>query len=453
MRPTSCALPVARRVAPWLLAPLVASLLCGCSVTAEDIETWKGTQKGPGKIVAVLLGPKYPIDLRSRAALALVEMQRSDVQSLTELTRQMRRLAPDPARPQIVGAMVEPLTAMMRAPNEGTPPHPPPLAVRAKDAAFVLLEFAAAADRTRFEDQLLDWVTADLNLRWLVGDHNTAEIVRGIGARSVPVLLRTITPEQRLLKNVCELVRDAGDPPGKLAAATRLAEIGQRQIPNVQNPTLEAMAVLGQRPVVDFLLGLAENAQVGDAQRTAALEALAGKVGPADVDRLVAIGANERAPADARWEALGLLGDRRDASILPRLWPLLATPEKRVRLQVGQLILNLGGPGAVNDFLRRLPATGRTEYHEDEVNQFSSIIANMTPPPLSVIRGTLVADSWIARLLSIRVIRQKGGREDLSILRELEADTTRIPGWDGTPAPTVGREAAEARRQLQGRVR
>ena len=56
----------------------VLMLVGGCKVTSEDIEYWKGTVKGPGKIVAVMLADKYPMELRTQAALALVDMERPD---------------------------------------------------------------------------------------------------------------------------------------------------------------------------------------------------------------------------------------------------------------------------------------------------------------------------------------------------------------------------------------
>src|SRR5690606_14934074 len=58
------------------LVPVLIALACvaaaGCKVTREDIDYWTGTQKGPGKIVAVLLADKYEDDLRAYAGLALV---------------------------------------------------------------------------------------------------------------------------------------------------------------------------------------------------------------------------------------------------------------------------------------------------------------------------------------------------------------------------------------------
>jgi hypothetical protein len=67
-------------VARSLLAVMALSALLGCKVNSDDIEYWRRTVKGPRKIVAVLLSDHYSLELRTRAATALVEMERNDVE-------------------------------------------------------------------------------------------------------------------------------------------------------------------------------------------------------------------------------------------------------------------------------------------------------------------------------------------------------------------------------------
>ena len=72
-------------VARSVLAMLALSALLGCKVNSDDLEYWRRTVKGPRKIVAVLLSDHYDIELRTRAATALVEMERNDVEGLALL--------------------------------------------------------------------------------------------------------------------------------------------------------------------------------------------------------------------------------------------------------------------------------------------------------------------------------------------------------------------------------
>ena len=93
---------------------LLASLALGaCAITEGDIEAWQGTVRGPGRIVAVLSSPRYHDELRIRAGLALVEMDRQDVDGVTELQTVVRGL-PEADRTRIVDGMAPGLLGLMR---------------------------------------------------------------------------------------------------------------------------------------------------------------------------------------------------------------------------------------------------------------------------------------------------------------------------------------------------
>ena len=51
--------------------PLAAG---GCRVNEGDVKRWETTQRGPYKLVAVITHDKYPIELRTDAAMSLVRM-------------------------------------------------------------------------------------------------------------------------------------------------------------------------------------------------------------------------------------------------------------------------------------------------------------------------------------------------------------------------------------------
>src|SRR5262249_47268783 len=138
------------KVHPLFLLSVMA--FAGCKVTAEDIQWWKGTVKGPGKIVAVMLSSKYPIELRTNAGLALVDMDRHDVDGISELHRVIQRL--DPAtRTQLIDRMTPELAAKLAGPKSiaGSPPSGEASneassdQVRAKDAAYILIRYAGSS--------------------------------------------------------------------------------------------------------------------------------------------------------------------------------------------------------------------------------------------------------------------------------------------------------------------
>src|SRR4051794_41090390 len=100
------------------LGLLTILVTTACRVRDSDIETWKGTVKGPGKMVAVMLADKYDMELRSSAALALVDMERHDVDGVAELLAGMEKLDGS-TRDQIIASLVPGLTKQMSA-QDGT---------------------------------------------------------------------------------------------------------------------------------------------------------------------------------------------------------------------------------------------------------------------------------------------------------------------------------------------
>ncbi len=58
----------------WLLAAACATAV-GCRTSESDIHRWGETLNGPKKLEAVMRSDKYTLDLRTEAALTLVQMK------------------------------------------------------------------------------------------------------------------------------------------------------------------------------------------------------------------------------------------------------------------------------------------------------------------------------------------------------------------------------------------
>src|SRR5688572_7416274 len=179
------------------LLPALYAVLCisGCKVTAEDIEYWKGTVKGPGKIVAVILSDNYGLPLRTQAALALVEMDREDVEGVAELQRALQRLDA-PTRQQIIDGMVPGLEAILRGGDSAAPADPnsgpPPRQVRAKDAGFLLITHASPQSRDRLTRAVIGWYTQDFFGRSLSGSYSAEQVVRQLGSPAAAQLIEAM---------------------------------------------------------------------------------------------------------------------------------------------------------------------------------------------------------------------------------------------------------------------
>ncbi|MBI2892672.1 MAG: hypothetical protein HYY06_03910 [Deltaproteobacteria bacterium] len=425
-----------------------------CEVTPQDIETWKGTQRGPGKIVAVLVADEYSIELRTTAAIALVEMNRDDTNALRELGGALEQI-PDPDRGRIVAGMVGKIREILG----GTEERPTQLAIRAKDAGFVIFPHSTGPDRDALQAVLLSWVLADFNGRFLLGENNSEKIIRLIGAPAASALVAALTPGQLAIEKITQLIVELGDPATRAAASAKLVGVATAQAATpdgITEPTLVGMHLVGGRPVVEYLLALAAQDPPTDGTAAAklartqllSLTALESQVAAQDIDRLCAIGMNARLDARVRDVAFDRLADLKNPAAIPRLWPLLAQTDQRLRWRGGELILEIGGPAIVPEFLRKLPSGRDTEYLPEEIGGYGDRICEMRPPPVDAVRPFLTVDSWVDRLIAIQVIGRAGGRQDISTLQQLQADNTKIPG--GEEGATVGKEARAALGRLQG---
>ncbi|MCA9611949.1 MAG: hypothetical protein H6721_19715 [Sandaracinus sp.] len=495
-----------------LLAGL--SLLAGCKVTAEDIEYWQGTVKGPGKIVAVMLAERYPIELRTQAALALVEMERNDrdyVQSLQQAIQTLQSQDPE-ATQQIVDGMVAGLQEMMRGGNETQqdPALGPPLSqVRAKDAAYILIPHASPATRQQLVAAVVGWYAVDFAERNLAGNYSAEQVVRSLGAPAAEQLVDAMSaeqPQQALIK-IAELIGQIGSPATKGRAAQRMVDIERQMegqefldwlkgkiraslqeqgrevddgritliaeinrdnfinegaLPAMKNLASEEvvrgrlMEIARQAPPADAAAPIAEAANL---RRQKALQALEGNATAAELTALLDLALDETNPINVRDYAFDRVGDIGSRDAIPRLWPLVQTADndalkKRLRWRAGELVLALGGPEIVPEFLAKLPSDRAVEYEPEELAGYAQRMNQMTPAPVAVAEAQLRSPSWHLRVIGIRFVERHGAEADVAKLQRLTSDSATGVGasWESREIPTVGKVAEDAIAKLRERL-
>ncbi len=365
-------------------AALVAAFcLAACHVTTADIAHWKRTQKGPGKIVAVLLSHEYPTELRVDAALALVEMERVDVDGVEQLGLAVERLAADDrAR---LGAIVDGLAPeLVRLLAAGaTPPAadadpasaaPPLLQVRAKDAAFRVSAHASAGAKARLGRALLDWFAADYPRRAMIGAVSAEQAAEAFGEEGAMMLVRAMTERmpKEMLPRMAERAAAIGNAATKSAAAERLVVIERAmegpqflgwlegqirkaltrdgQEPEaarvrltaalnrerfINDGALPAMRFFADQPTIaERLLQIAESKPPAglegevlegfEQRRARALAALEGKTKPEHVARLLPLALDADAPLPVRDLAFNRLADAGNKEAIAPMWPLVS---------------------------------------------------------------------------------------------------------------------------------
>lgn len=481
---------------------LMCLVLVGCKVTREDIDTWMGTVKGPGKIVAVLLADKYEDDLRTYAGVALVRMEpREDIDGVSELQAAVAQLQPDETRRRLVDGMVPQLIAIMRgedtpqAEAEGVQPHQ----VRAKDAAFLLIQYASEAKQRELTEAIVDWFVVDFNARSLEGNFTAEQVVRRLGAPAASRLVNAMNarlPQQALVK-LAELISTLGDAETKTRAAERLvqieremegeefldylkerlraqlrennpnAEVNEARVTNAANINREAFITIGvlpamkhlnrERVIQDRLLEIAQIDNATDlaiiARRKGALLALEGGVRPDQVDALLSIALIEQPPPRTstpvgrefdrvRDAAFDRVSDSRSTAVLPRLWPIFINTESWVtRWRIGTLILTLGGTEVVNEFFNQL---NDEEYAQEELAGYGERLSQMRPPPTEFINGQLRSEQWFDRVVALYFWDRRATAADMERITGLANDAAETRGEHWPDAQNTVGEVANA---------
>lgn len=478
----------------FLALTLLGGVLAGCKVTEDDITTWKGTVKGPGKMVAVMLADKYELPLRTAAALALVDMERHDVDGVAELQSALAKLD-NGTRAAVIEGLAPGLIALMQkgeaetAEGESVPPRQ----VRAKDAAFALIPQADPDTRKRLTEAVVRWYTVDFNGRNLSGNYSAEQVVRALGSPAASILVDALgarLPQQALIK-LAELIGQLGDPDTKKRAAQKIVAIEQEmrgpefaawleaQIAEqlqasgqqadaariqktaalnrdkfIDEGAIPAMKHLADQPeVAQRLLAIASNRDPAlAARRTRALQALEGRAREEHLDALLALALDAEAPASVRDYAFDRVADVRSPKALPPMWPLLESAEdQRLRWRAGELILTIGGNSVLAEFFSKLPGED-AEYEPEELEGYAARMGQMSPLPSAIAAAQLKSPDWWDRVIALNYFERKGGAEAIALIEPLLGDTAEPKGKNWAAGDTVGKVAKRAMDGLRERI-
>ena len=497
---------------------LAASLLClslasACAVTEEDIVRWETTQRGPGRIVAVLMADKYDDDLRIRAGIALVEMEPRTgdhaINGLDELQHALEQL-PEETRTRIVDGMAPELLAILRGEGAGAAPPDatavPPIQIRSKDAAYLLIGWGSPETRTALTDGIVGWFVEDFNGRNLAGTYSAEQVVRAIGAPAASRLVDAMTariPEQALVQ-IANLIAQIGDAATKARAAERIvavesemegaefgAWLGERyraqlaargetrsdaEIAAGVELNREARIVAGALPAMHHLAGEAVVANrllaivqitaptppttpaALETRRVTALQALEGHVRGDQVAPLLAIALASSNSGQLRDYAFDRIADSHDRSVLPQLWPLATQDGSasrdawRVRWRVGSLLLTLGGPEVVAEWFTRLPATRGVRFAREELYGYAERLAQMRPEPTASVRSQLTSTDWWDQAIALYYFERAGTEADIPALSALATASTATAGEHWGEHDTIGKIATDAIEAIRERA-
>ncbi len=493
-------------------AAMAAILLtaAGCGVSENDIDHWKRTVRGPGKITSVLLGQKYPRPLRVRAARALIEMRHPNANGL-ELLSQALGAMPREDREGIIHDLLDPLKQQMRGQGQQqTAQGPTEAMIRAKDAGYMILRHASDADRAELSRELISWIMTDLNTRALAGQFTAEQVVQLVGPASGEIVVQGINANEDtvlVMNNIAQLINAIGNDASKDGASRRMITVcddleGAGSTPRLRQAAERRLrqaagagaaidagridrateTLRGQfisivhqslstlnRPVgIEYFIRVAGNAQAPLERRKTSLSTIQGHVSRDNAAALLAIATNATAPTDVELRGLAVdrLGETQNTTVLPQMWTLFdttnggeANSEYMLRWKLGEAILKLGGAAIIPTFVQHLAAVRAVPrgapafegYTFSEINGYAVAVGDFAPPPRAVMREQLTNTNVHIRAMALLFLGTKGEAADAARIEALQSDQTAVtgPGWSVQQIANVGAVARRAREALR----
>jgi hypothetical protein len=430
------------------LAVAAATTVVACDQPSrENIEKWRHTERGPGKLRDALGDRSLAAELRAAAAESLVAIDRTDD------VRDALAHAASADREKVLDALLPLLWNDCKVADQMTAPTP--AQITAKDALFTLRALATPHQQTAIDGYLADWLGGYYEGRAPLGLHHGEKIVRVLDGRIAP----------KLIDDAREILTRPEQGKGKYLVVTKVL--------------LGGIAVSGAPAAVDFLLDLAE----GKGPRrdypdkdlpVRAMDALGGAYlderehlapGPLvhALDRLQRIAASTEQPGANVNIAFELLAATGKTNCLKPLQELERSRDVVRTWEAAQMGLRCAGTEAVQPMAEGLPPD--RDYERGILSKyFWDNITSLGPAAAPPARALLRSPSWVARLTGVEVLDKLGTAADADGVRALAKDATKLRGWWGKtqkgerasertganqPEPTLGQVAQEVADRLE----
>ncbi|MCP4606966.1 MAG: hypothetical protein GY847_41720 [Proteobacteria bacterium] len=429
------------KISVWSSVLLMFGLLAAfsCEVTEEKIELWKSTQNGPKKLAGTVIDPEVSMDLRAKATVALVEINAWEL--FRELFKKMNK-----EDAEKVIAAVTPLLAKM-VENGGSAKEKPisKPQVDAKDALFIMLDYAGGAGKTGAEKALINWCIGDYNIRAMAGQYNIKTIVKKIGPAAADGLIPLLAIDQLVIKHVAELISVVNDPKVLARASEQLASELKANVKKIKEIHLIAAAIIGGVPIGNTLLEFATNNELSAEMQRFSLRAMseslsnkAQKLSEEQISKLFAMSENSDYDQYQREETYYVIAQAGRKEDLPKIRKLLAEKSSFWRAVGFRCILRIDGEDQLGATLKEIGRLKLTKSKAD-VEEIISRIASF-PKLLPKVRELINDSSIFTQAIAANVLSKLGTLNDLKIVEKLTGNKTRLP--KGFNHKTLGEAAA-----------
>ncbi len=452
--------------------------LSGCRITNDDVAAWARKASGPRKLVAVLQHDKYPMDLRVNAALTLVTMKPrggravgllgSDeyiglLDALSELEA--------PERKPIVNGLVPKLVEGIALTPEGEEADE---SIPYKDAAYALLTqndgnlVTEEADKKALSDALISWCQHNFVARMddTTQLYGMEQVLRYVRAPGVEGLTPLIAADFKKIRELSQLIKELGDEPTKLGASKRMVAVAKHVDSDAwlkqKAPTVEAankasgltvkpkqfkkqleayqeeellrvfgaMKNVGQKPIVEYLLGYATNKDNPEKRRAAALAGLENNLDRKNKDQaktVLDLLASDDTPDTIRDVASRRVGELSREQVAERLYGLFNHERWKLRWTVAGLLLKMTDHKKIDEFMTEL---GKIKHMAiSEPLTYGPLLKDIKggDPEAIVSKYAAKGQPASVRLSALGYYYEHGSKADLSKVEGLASDNQKVP--------------------------
>lgn len=413
-----------------LVLPLV--MAAGCNrPTSDNIQLWKTTQKGPDRLHEALTDHSVAPRLRGEAAVALVDIGRSE-----EVDETFAKLPADD-RAEIAKTVEPAYEVAMKDPS-------PEKALAYRDALFGLRQYGNPDEKKRIDDALLPSLEASLKAGKLQqGRHSVEKMLTAMGRDASSMLTRVLAEPDAPYAMAAELLAKVGDDSARDAGAAALINRApQIKAKDKQHPELfyKALGTLGGPAALKYL----EEKVLGKDKDEAmmATVALGARRDPAVLPFALKVAADSRADKGVRDQMFGVIEGIGGLEAEKGLLGIISSDrEEMVRYRAFESVLAARKADGIQPGLEAFPASG-TYKRVDVDDLLVKLIEKLGADARPALVTTLGSRAPLARMTAVMSLEQMGRAPDAPALDKLASDSGTIKGFP--PGETIGKAAARA---------
>jgi hypothetical protein len=436
--------PVAAQAAgfAWLALSFVVFLIAGCNKPSSDnIQLWKTTEKGPERLHDALADHSVEPRLRAEAAVALVDVGRSE-----DVDTTFQALPADDR--SAIAKSLEPLYEVaMKDPS-------PDKALNYRDALYSLRQFVTPEDQKHIDGALVPALEADLKIGKLrQGQHSIDKMLTAIGPDGAAMLARVLAEPEASYPQAADLLGKIGDADTRekggvaLVARAKAEKHGKGQGAEREDAIFKALGAVGGPMAVKFLEDKALGANKDEA--AFAVRALQERRDPAVLPFAVKVASDAKADKIVRDEMFGVIETIGGLEAQRGLLGIISSDkEEIVRYRAFESALTCGKVDAIQPALEAFPAS--VAYKKVDVDDLLvKLVEKLGQPARPALIKTLGSSSPLARMVAVMTLEQIGRAPDAAALEKLAGDSSVVKGFPA--GATIGKEASRVAQAVKSK--